>query len=104
MVGVAQGWGQNTKHRLGHRYLSKMVYVIDVGQAVEKTHPHALRFLYKDCANMVALFARRGVKMPSGVRNTRTVYISFCTVGCIMLCGKAKAQCAHLLFSCPAQP
>jgi len=35
-----------------HRYHSGDVYIIDVSQAVEHDHPHALEFLRKDCANV----------------------------------------------------
>lgn len=34
------------------RYHSGDVYIIDVSQAVEHDHPHALEFLRKDCANV----------------------------------------------------
>lgn len=33
-------------------YHSGEVYIIDVSQAVEHDHPHALEFLRKDCANI----------------------------------------------------
>uniref|UniRef100_A0A3B5KPB9 Serine/threonine-protein kinase RIO1 n=1 Tax=Xiphophorus couchianus TaxID=32473 RepID=A0A3B5KPB9_9TELE len=36
-------------------------YIIDVSQAVEHDHPHALNFLRKDCSNVNEFFARRGV-------------------------------------------
>ncbi|XP_007541268.1 serine/threonine-protein kinase RIO1 [Poecilia formosa] len=36
-------------------------YIIDVSQAVEHDHPHALDFLRKDCSNVNEFFARRGV-------------------------------------------
>lgn len=34
------------------RYHSGDVHIIDVSQAVEHDHPHALEFLRKDCANV----------------------------------------------------
>ena len=37
---------------LAHRYSGGGVYIIDVSQAVEHDHPHALEFLRKDCANV----------------------------------------------------
>ncbi|XP_054479025.1 serine/threonine-protein kinase RIO3 [Anoplopoma fimbria] len=37
------------------------VWLIDVGQSVEPTHPHALEFLYRDCRNVSTFFQRRGV-------------------------------------------
>lgn len=46
--------------------------VIDVGQAVEHEHPHAIDFLKADCANVVRFFGReRGVV---GVRSVRRVF------------------------------
>uniref|UniRef100_A0A3B5KRN2 Serine/threonine-protein kinase RIO1 n=1 Tax=Xiphophorus couchianus TaxID=32473 RepID=A0A3B5KRN2_9TELE len=42
------------------RYHGGDAYIIDVSQAVEHDHPHALNFLRKDCSN-VNFFARRGV-------------------------------------------
>ncbi|XP_055964474.1 serine/threonine-protein kinase RIO1 [Sorex fumeus] len=37
------------------------VYIIDVSQAVEHDHPHALEFLRKDCANVNDFFLKHGV-------------------------------------------
>ena len=37
------------------------VHVIDLGQAVDTSHPNAPRFLAADAANVTAFFARRGV-------------------------------------------
>lgn len=34
------------------RYHSGQLFVIDVAQAVEHDHPHALEFLRKDCVNI----------------------------------------------------
>jgi serine/threonine-protein kinase RIO1 len=34
--------------------------VIDVGQAVEHDHPHALEFLRMDCGNVTDFFEKRG--------------------------------------------
>lgn len=28
-------------------------WIIDLGQAVEPTHPHALHFLHRDCSNVI---------------------------------------------------
>ncbi|KAI9099826.1 serine/threonine-protein kinase RIO1 [Phlyctochytrium arcticum] len=39
-------------------YHEGQLYVIDVSQSVEHDHPHALEFLRKDCANVVAYFRR----------------------------------------------
>lgn len=42
------------------------VWIIDVSQAVDITHPSALEFLYRDCANMSSFFIKGGVhKVPS---------------------------------------
>ncbi|XP_072306478.1 serine/threonine-protein kinase RIO3 [Eucyclogobius newberryi] len=37
------------------------VWVIDVSQSVEPTHPHGLEFLFRDCRNVATFFRRRGV-------------------------------------------
>ena len=37
-------------------------WFIDVSQAVEPTHPHALEFLYRDCGNVCNFFSRLGAK------------------------------------------
>ncbi|KAJ0059841.1 hypothetical protein NL108_013776 [Boleophthalmus pectinirostris] len=37
------------------------VWVIDVSQSVEPTHPHGLEFLFRDCRNIATFFRRRGV-------------------------------------------
>lgn len=42
-------------------YHSGQVYVIDVSQAVEHDHPHALEFLRKDCTNVTDYFRKNGV-------------------------------------------
>lgn len=41
--------------------LSGKVFVIDVGQAVERDHPDALQYLERDCRNVTAFFRARGV-------------------------------------------
>ncbi|KAG1651271.1 Serine/threonine-protein kinase RIO3 [Nymphon striatum] len=41
-------------------YKNKL-WIIDVGQAVEPTHPHALEFLLRDCANICRFFKKKGV-------------------------------------------
>lgn len=42
-------------------YHSGEVYIIDVSQAVEHDHPHALEFLRKDCANINDFFRKYNV-------------------------------------------
>lgn len=37
------------------------VFLIDVSQSVEPTHPHGLEFLFRDCRNVSTFFRRRGV-------------------------------------------
>jgi len=37
------------------------VWVIDVSQAVDLTHPHAHEFLLRDCTNVVTFFSKRGL-------------------------------------------
>ncbi|XP_042229249.1 serine/threonine-protein kinase RIO3-like [Homarus americanus] len=36
-------------------------WIIDVGQAVEPTHPHALHFLHRDCTNIIKFFHSKGL-------------------------------------------
>jgi len=36
-------------------------HIIDVSQSVEPTHPNALEFLYRDCANISNFFSKKGV-------------------------------------------
>ncbi|KAA0172227.1 hypothetical protein FNF28_00230 [Cafeteria roenbergensis] len=43
----------------------RRVWVIDVGQAVELTHPDADSFLLRDCENIRGFFARQGVAVPT---------------------------------------
>uniref|UniRef100_A0A915IGL8 Serine/threonine-protein kinase RIO1 n=1 Tax=Romanomermis culicivorax TaxID=13658 RepID=A0A915IGL8_ROMCU len=40
-------------------YHNGKAYVIDVSQAVEHDHPHALEFLRKDCENIIEFFRRK---------------------------------------------
>uniref|UniRef100_A0A3Q1ASL7 Serine/threonine-protein kinase RIO3 n=1 Tax=Amphiprion ocellaris TaxID=80972 RepID=A0A3Q1ASL7_AMPOC len=37
------------------------VWLIDVSQSVEPTHPHGLEFLFRDCRNVATFFQKRGV-------------------------------------------
>ncbi|XP_028424811.1 serine/threonine-protein kinase RIO3-like [Perca flavescens] len=37
------------------------VWLIDVSQSIEPTHPHALEFLFRDCRNVSTFFQKRGV-------------------------------------------
>ncbi|XP_025928640.1 serine/threonine-protein kinase RIO1 isoform X2 [Apteryx rowi] len=46
-------------------YHSGEVYIIDVSQAVEHDHPHALEFLRKDCANINDFFQKHNVAVMS---------------------------------------
>jgi RIO kinase 1 len=42
-------------------YHEKEIYIIDVSQAIEDSHPNALSFLKRDCANVNAFFEKNGV-------------------------------------------
>jgi len=44
-------------------YHDGQLYIIDVSQAVEHDHPHALDFLRQDCANATEFFRRAGVNV-----------------------------------------
>jgi len=46
-------------------YWNDRVYVIDVSQAVEHDHPHALDFLRRDCLNINDFFSRSGCQVAS---------------------------------------
>lgn len=37
------------------------VWLIDVSQSVEPTHPHGLEFLFRDCRNVSQFFQKGGV-------------------------------------------
>ncbi|XP_078254091.1 serine/threonine-protein kinase RIO3 isoform X2 [Rhinoraja longicauda] len=37
------------------------IWLIDVGQSVEPTHPHGLEFLFRDCKNVSQFFQKAGV-------------------------------------------
>ncbi|KAF6729714.1 Serine/threonine-protein kinase RIO3 [Oryzias melastigma] len=43
------------------------VWLIDVSQSVEPTHPHGLEFLFRDCRNVSTFFQKRGVTEALGV-------------------------------------
>ncbi|CAG8720368.1 10245_t:CDS:2, partial [Funneliformis mosseae] len=45
--------------------LSRTLYIIDVSQSVEHSHPHALEFLRKDISNVTEYFKKKGVKTMS---------------------------------------
>uniref|UniRef100_A0A3Q1J8K5 Serine/threonine-protein kinase RIO3 n=1 Tax=Anabas testudineus TaxID=64144 RepID=A0A3Q1J8K5_ANATE len=38
-----------------------LVWLIDVSQSIEPTHPHGLEFLFRDCRNVATFFQKRGV-------------------------------------------
>ncbi|XP_048968786.1 serine/threonine-protein kinase RIO3 isoform X1 [Canis lupus baileyi] len=44
------------------------VWLIDVSQSVEPTHPHGLEFLFRDCRNVSQFFQKGGVKEALGER------------------------------------
>ncbi|XP_022522649.2 serine/threonine-protein kinase RIO3 [Astyanax mexicanus] len=50
------------------------VWLIDVSQSVEPTHPHGLEFLFRDCRNVATFFQK------SGVAEALSVYELFNTV------------------------
>ena len=42
-------------------YYKKHVWIIDVGQAVQLTHPHATKFLYRDIKNVTDFFCHKAI-------------------------------------------
>ncbi|XP_033010929.1 serine/threonine-protein kinase RIO3 [Lacerta agilis] len=44
------------------------VWLIDVSQSVEPTHPHGLQFLFRDCRNVSQFFQKNGVSETLGER------------------------------------
>lgn len=42
-------------------WFQEKVWLIDVSQSVEPTHPHGLEFLFRDCRNVSTFFQKRGV-------------------------------------------
>jgi RIO kinase 3 len=41
---------------------NKQCWFIDVSQAVDRHHPKALEFLYRDCVNISSFFKKRGAE------------------------------------------
>lgn len=52
----------------------RQVYIIDVGQSVETSHPRADEFLYRDCVVMCQFFTK------AGAEGTPTAPELFCEV------------------------
>ena len=50
------------------------IYFIDVGQAVESSHPHGLEFLYRDCSNVSHFFSRVWVGPEGGVKTPQELF------------------------------
>ncbi|XP_066480261.1 serine/threonine-protein kinase RIO3 [Tiliqua scincoides] len=46
----------------------RQVWLIDVSQSVEPTHPHGLEFLFRDCRNVSQFFQKSGVTEALGER------------------------------------
>ncbi|KAI8814792.1 RIO1 family-domain-containing protein [Cladochytrium replicatum] len=73
-------WKMYHRCKLVHADLSEynllvhkgVLYVIDVSQAVEHDHPHALEFLRKDCSNIVDYFRR--MLGPQSVMTVRELF------------------------------
>ena len=42
-------------------YHEQRLYIIDVAQAIDRSHPQALNHLEKDCQNVTTFFTRQGV-------------------------------------------
>lgn len=62
------------------------VWLIDVSQSIEPTHPHGLEFLFRDCRN-VATFFRKG-----GVCEAMNVYDLFNAVSGLDITGDSEAD------------
>ncbi|XP_015208974.1 serine/threonine-protein kinase RIO3 [Lepisosteus oculatus] len=62
------------------------VWIIDVSQSVEPTHPHGLEFLFRDCRN-VALFFQK-----AGVTEAMNVYDLFNAVSGLQIKADSEAE------------
>lgn len=51
-------------------------WIIDVGQAVEPTHPHALHFLHRDCTNIIRQVERTCFGPRLYLENIEVQYLS----------------------------
>lgn len=51
------------------------IFVIDVSQSIDVTHPNANRFLYRDCNNITTYFSRRGAEK---VIDTKELFKQIC--------------------------
>lgn len=50
---------------------NSQLWVIDVSQSVEPTHPNALEFLFRDCNNIVNFFTKQGI---AGVPSAKDLF------------------------------
>ncbi|KAJ8378164.1 hypothetical protein AAFF_G00245500 [Aldrovandia affinis] len=62
------------------------VWVIDVSQSVELTHPHGLEFLFRDCRNVSTFFLK------AGVADTMNVYDLFNAVSGLQIRADNEAE------------
>nr|KAF6383437.1 hypothetical protein mPipKuh1_014916 [Pipistrellus kuhlii] len=65
---IIRMWAEKEMHNLTRMHEYNMlwhagkVWLIDVSQSVEPTHPHGLEFLFRDCRNVSQFFQKGGVK------------------------------------------
>lgn len=64
----------------------KKVWLIDVSQSIEPTHPHGLEFLFRDCRNVSTFFNK------AGVADVMSVYELFNAVSGLEIVGDSEAD------------
>ncbi|XP_066539156.1 serine/threonine-protein kinase RIO3 isoform X2 [Hoplias malabaricus] len=62
------------------------VWLIDVSQSVEPTHPHGLEFLFRDCRNVATFFQK------AGVAEAMSMYELFNTVSGLQISSESEAD------------
>ena len=79
-------------------YHQNQLYVIDVGQAVEPSHPFAKEFLYRDCVSITSYFSKEGAT------NVPTAAELFTDITGLPLTPENEAEIQGRLKTCKGTP